>query len=105
MEQRSYNQPNQNWIDAASQAWEARRLRMLYEKAENRAFDQLKQLSNNLPSKAGDFIFDFSERKGMIDYTLIPELQAIDLERYRKGPVVTWKLEKIINVVANEKSI
>ena len=98
MEQVSYNQPNQNWIKVANEAWEARRLRMLYEKAETRAFNTLKQLSNNNPTTAGDFIFDFSERKGSIDYTAIPELQNIDLERYRKEALVIWKLEKIINI-------
>lgn len=32
-------------------------------------------------------------RKGIIDYKGVPELIGIDLEKYRKGPLTTWRLQ------------
>jgi len=32
-------------------------------------------------------------RKGTIDYTKVPELQGVDLEKYRKEASVSWKVE------------
>lgn len=31
-------------------------------------------------------------RKGVVDYSSIPELMAVDLERYRKQPTTFWKI-------------
>lgn len=35
------------------------------------------------------------ERKGAIDYMAIPVLKSIDLEIFRKDPIVCWKVTKI----------
>jgi putative phage-type endonuclease len=33
-----------------------------------------------------------SIRKGTVDYSRIPELEGVDLDQYRKDPVVAWRL-------------
>lgn len=35
------------------------------------------------------------QRKGNIDYSLIPELKKIDLEHYRKEAIIYWKVIKL----------
>lgn len=35
------------------------------------------------------------QRKGNIDYSIIPELKAIDLERFRKDTIIYWKVIKL----------
>jgi putative phage-type endonuclease len=34
------------------------------------------------------------ERKGSVDYNQIPELQIVDLDRYRRAPTKFWKIQK-----------
>jgi len=36
-----------------------------------------------------------SMRKGNIDYSIIPELKNIDMEKYRKQKIIVWKLSEI----------
>lgn len=33
-----------------------------------------------------------TKRKGTIDYSKIPELESVELERYRKPPTESWNL-------------
>lgn len=96
MEFKQYIQQTEEWIEVANEAYKAREARLLYEKAEARAFDRLKQLSKNNPSKGGTFIFDYTQRTGNINYSAIPELKNIDLEKYRNPSLNIWKLEKVI---------
>lgn len=35
------------------------------------------------------------ERAGAVDYKKIPELVGVELEKYRKDPVVSWRLDEI----------
>lgn len=35
------------------------------------------------------------ERKGSVEYAKIPELVGVDLEKFRKNPVVSWRLDEI----------
>ncbi len=84
-----------NWIEIAKKAWELRKKRLEYEALEKAAFEELKQISNNAPSTGGGFLFNYSERKGSVDYSSIEILQNIDLDAYRKPSTFIWKLEKI----------
>jgi len=31
-------------------------------------------------------------RKGSVDYSAIPELKTVNLEQYRKSPIISWRL-------------
>lgn len=41
------------------------------------------------------FIIQCYERKGNVDYSLIPELKNINLEQFRKDPIICWKVSKL----------
>ena len=89
-----YTEQDQTWTAIATRAWEARKARMLYEKQEKELFDKLRALSKDKPSRAGGFIYNFIERQGPIDYMTIPGIKELNLDPYRKDPVIVWKLEK-----------
>jgi putative phage-type endonuclease len=52
--------------------------------------EELISLSENKSSRANGFKFTKSYRKGSIDYSSIPDLVSIDLEKYRKTGVISW---------------
>ena len=54
---------------------------------EQRARDQLKNLATAQRTYGGGIEVLRSFRKGAVDYTRIPELRNLELERYRKAPV------------------
>ena len=41
----------------------------------------------------GSYMMVVSQRPGNIDYSSIPELKAVDLDKYRKDPIQVYKLE------------
>lgn len=41
-----------------------------------------------------NFAVTWTERKGVIDYSAIPELQGVDLERYRKPPTKVFTIKE-----------
>jgi hypothetical protein len=90
----NYIEQDKQWTNIANKAWEARKLRIAYEKQEKELFDILRTLSSNKPSKAGGFIFNYTECKGIIDYMSIPGIKELNLDPYRKEPIIIWKLEK-----------
>lgn len=63
--------------------------------------EQLKErletyVSGGLKAYSGKkFILSSYERKGAVDYNAIPVLKGIDLEKFRKDPVICWKVTKI----------
>lgn len=80
------------WIDAARGLAHWKAIRQEAERNEKQFEGLLKQLSKGACSKGGGFVYDYSIRKGTIDYTAIPELNGVDLEQYRKESVEVWKL-------------
>ena len=82
------------WVELANKAWEARKKRKMYEAAEELAFKELMEASAGRKSFGGGFILSSTQRLGSIDYANVPELEQVDLQAYRKAPVVIWKLEK-----------
>ena len=55
---------------------------------------ELVALSEGVNSRAGEYRFQVSSRKGAVNYSSIPELNGVDLEKYRKAPIKTWSLKK-----------
>jgi len=59
--------------------------------------DQLKAellvMVDGVPSKGAGLTVSKSERVGAVDYSLIPELTGVNLDDYRKAPVVSWSLK------------
>jgi hypothetical protein len=87
-----YIERDSAWIEVARKATQWRSARMEAEKQEKMYSDMLKQLSHGKCSKGGNFVYDYSMRKGNVDYSAIPELKSVDLEMYRKEAVEVWKL-------------
>jgi len=53
---------------------------------------QLIEIANNKNARIGDLKLTKSIRKGTVDYGKIIELEGVDLEQYRKDPVVAWRV-------------
>jgi len=60
----------------------------------NEVKEELKQMAEGVNSRAGEYRFQVSSRKGAVNYSGIPELNGVDLEKYRKAPIKTWSLKK-----------
>jgi hypothetical protein len=87
-----YIKQDQEWVAVAHEAFEASRLKKHYARLEEIHLDKLKELSKEQNSVGSIYRFMMIERKGSIDYASIPELHLVDIEKYRKEPVVSWKL-------------
>lgn len=83
------------WENVAKEAYKAQKKRKEYEELEKKLLEQLKEVSSNECSEYGEFRFQKIERKGSIDYSIIPGLRCVDLEQYRQQePTICWKLFK-----------
>ena len=92
-------QRGQEWLKKATELMKVKQLIKEYEKIESQLMSELKLLSDNTPSRSGNFVLDCIMRKGSVEYTRIPELKGIDLELYRKEPVETWTLTMKIELI------
>jgi len=89
----------QEWLKKATELMKIKQLVREYEKVESQLLTELKLLSDNVPSKSGNFVFDCITRKGLVDYSKIPELKDVNLELYRKEPTNAWKLSMCIELI------
>lgn len=62
------------------------------EEKEKQYRKQLIEIANNKNARIGDIKLTKSIRKGTVDYGKIIELEGVDLEQYRKDPVVAWRV-------------
>jgi len=79
---------DEEWISIAQQIQHIQKLKQ----REKELKQQLIALSNNRSCKGGGLKFRKSVSKGSVDYSAIPELKDVDLERYRKAPSERWRL-------------
>lgn len=59
---------------------------------EKALLEQLKTTCNYQTTLCNGYKFELIERKGLIQYSKIEALKAIDLEPYRGNPINAWKL-------------
>lgn len=52
---------------------------------------RLKEICNGRSCKVGDFRFVKFSRRGTVDYSLIPELQNVPLDKFRRPNVESWR--------------
>lgn len=64
------------------------------EKRQKELKDMLVSMSRGQNSIGGGVRVCKMVRKGIIDYSKIPELKEVDLESYRKEPIECWKISK-----------
>jgi|SRR5665213_272049 len=83
---------DESWARVARDLMKTRQERKKYEEVEAKLMETLKELSQHRSSRFGGFVFKSIERKGSVDYTLIPGLKCMDLEVYRRPGTVSWVL-------------
>lgn len=77
----------------AVQAWkDAKEALVLAQEAEEEAKQKLIKIANGVPFKAGGVSVIKIVRRGAIEYKQIVELAGVDLEKYRKGLVESWRV-------------
>ena len=81
------------WLETAKRAYKAQQLRKMYEKEEKELLESLKSFSLDQSTSHGNFAFIKAVRQGSVDYSAIPELEGVDLNKYRKESSSVWKLE------------
>ena len=89
-----YREGDEEWQHTASKLWEIEERVREDSKLAKAMKDKLKMLSDGLNSRCGELMFTCSTRKGLVDYGRIPELSGVDLDKYRKSPVLAWSLKK-----------
>lgn len=90
-----YIKRDENWINKAKELYSLQEKRRQMEKLEAILLSELKSISNEEKSQGGGFIFENYLRLGNIEYKEIPELKAVNLEKYRKPPVICWRLKNL----------
>lgn len=93
---------NKNWIETARSLHKAQEYRKQYEALEKKLKEELLEMCEYKPSYGGGFKLEAIERKGTVDYSIIPELKGIDLDAYRKEATVAWKLSLAITEIMEE---
>jgi hypothetical protein len=88
----------QVWLEKAKTLFNIQQERKALEKAEQDLSQELRALQGHEPLSYGGIKYYYEIRTGSVDYSIIPELQSVDLELYRKGPSKVWKLaiEKVM---------
>lgn len=80
------------FIINAQELYKVQTLRKQLEQKEEELKIKLRVLTEDKGGRAGGYVWECTERKGMINYKAIPMLQGLNLEPFRSGPVKVWKL-------------
>ncbi len=83
---------DQGWC-ALAQQWEAANKALAEMKLkEKQCRDALIQAAGNRNCLGAGVKVQKVVRKGTVDYKAVPELEGVDLEKYRKSPVESWRI-------------
>lgn len=86
-----------SWNAKAELLVQYKQLRKQYELLEAKTLKELIALSNDDVAYGNGFFLTYDLRKGNVDYSSIPELQNIDLDKYRKPSYKAWTLNSAID--------
>lgn len=89
-----FREMDKGWETKAHKLWEVEQSIKKDMKLAKELKDELKVLSQGWNSRAGDYRLVCSNRRGTIDYSVIPELMGKDLECYRKSNTKSWALQR-----------
>ena len=92
------------WSEAAVELYNLKLKIKELEVKEAELTKTLIELSGDETREDEEFEFKRVPTKGSIDYKVIPELKAIDLEQYRKESRISWRLvrkDKAIEIINN----
>jgi putative phage-type endonuclease len=80
------------WKQTAFEYSNMKALREKYEREEENLKQRLIEMSGGKSCKGGGVQVSRYIRKGAVDYGSIDELQGLDLEKYRKKPIESWRI-------------
>lgn len=83
------------WALAASEYIEAKKTLKEVEDLEQRARKHLIELSGGVSSEGAGLRIHKQMRKGLVDYSTVPELKGINLDKYRKPAVESWRFIEV----------
>lgn len=91
---RDFRERDEEWKQIAMELYSIRQTMSDLKKKDKELSDQLKERSDGVNSRCGEYRYKVSYSKGTIDYSAIPELSGVDLEKYRKPTIQKWYLTK-----------
>jgi putative phage-type endonuclease len=83
------------WFEKAQEWHRINRQLKVLEKAEDKLRQDLIELAGGKNCKGAGIKISSSVRRGNIDYSKIPDIANIDLDKYRKPKTVVWRLGEI----------
>lgn len=86
---------SETWATVAQELSNAQQAKKHFSILETNLKEKLQELSEDISSKGGDFVFTRFMSKGAVDYKAIPQLSGVDLDSYRKEGFSRWKLTKV----------
>lgn len=89
------NREDSAWMETSQKWLEVQKQLETLDSEEKILRESLIQMADNQSSLGGGIKLARSIRKGNVQYAQIPELQGLDLEKYRKSPSEYWRLSAI----------
>ena len=89
------NRQDLAWIETSKKWLETQKQLEVLESEEKALRESLIRMADNKNCFGGGIKLTRSFRKGVIQYSQIPELQYVDLEKHRKVPVEFWRFSEI----------
>lgn len=80
------------WSDRAKDYLKVTETLKKLEDEQKKIKSDLISMAENKSTKGAGLSLAKIIRKGSVDYSLVPQLQEVDLEKYRKNPIETWRL-------------
>lgn len=83
------------WMEASRKWLDAQKQLEVLENEEKSLRESLIRMADNQSCHGGGIKLTRSMRKGNVQYAQVPELQGIDLDKYRKSPADYWRLSAL----------
>lgn len=84
---------SRTWVCVAQELESVRNLKKIYEEREESLRNDLITMQGGISHAEGRYIMIKETAKGSVKYSLVPQLQGVDLDAYRGTPVVRWSFK------------
>lgn len=82
---------DKEWIDLENELYEI----LILSERESVIRSRMIELCEGRPTRGRHLKFNPIRKKGAVDYSLIPQLNGVDLEKFRKPTTTQWRLDKL----------
>lgn len=83
---------DQEWEDTVASYLQFKKQRVSLEETEKVFYEKLISLADDKPTKGCGVRVERTEKKGLVDYSLIEEIRGINLDQYRKPAKIQWRI-------------